>query len=153
MRNLFLLVLMALAVVSCKKDTVSYEEQLKIDSDKIEAYLAEKNLTAEKTASGLYYIITLEGTGAKPIATSTVTVGYKGYFLDGTVFDQTYGSAWAQFNVSGVVPGFREALQLLKNKGKGTFFMPSGLAYGASGAGSIPANTPLIFEIDLVDFF
>lgn len=153
MRNLFLLVLMALAVVSCKKDTVSYEEQLKIDSDKIEAYLAEKNLTAQKTASGLYYIITLEGTGLKPGPTSTVTVGYKGYFLDGTVFDQTYGSAWAQFNVSGVVPGFSEGLQLLKNKGKGTFFLPSGLAYGASGAGSIPANTPLIFEIDLVDFF
>lgn len=144
--------LLLLLAFSCK-DTVSYEEQLALDTQKIETYLNEHNITAQKTASGLYYVITEEGNGSKPISTSTVTVGYKGYLLDGTVFDETVGSAWAQFNLGGVVPGFSEATRLLKTKGKGTFFMPSGLAYGTSGSGSIPANAPLVFEIYLVEFY
>lgn len=142
-----------LVLGSCKKDTVSYEEQFKIDTEAIEKYLADNNLTAQKTASGLYYIITLQGQDGRPGPTSTVTVGYKGSLLDGTVFDATIGSNWAQFNVSGVVPGFGEAVQLLEKKGRGTFIMPSGLGYGTRASGSIPANSPLIFEIELVDFF
>lgn len=152
MKYALLLISFLYFFTSCK-DTVSYQEQLDIDFVKIDAYLAEKGLTAQKTASGLYYIHTLDGTGEKPGPYSTVTVGYKGYFLNGEVFDETAPGAWAQFNVSGVVPGFGEALQLLKKKGRGTFLLPSGLAYGASGSGSIDPNTPLIFDLELVDFY
>ncbi len=152
MKYLFFFCAAFLALAGCK-DTVSYQEQLDIDSKKIEAYLSEKNLTAQKTASGLYYIITLEGTGAKPEYGSTVTVGYKGYFLNGDVFDQTSPGAWVQFKTTGVVPGFGEAVQLLNKGGRGTFLLPSGLAYGSSGSGSIDPDTPLIFDIELVDFF
>lgn len=142
-----------LSFSACKDSSLSYEEQFKLDTEAIEKYLADNNLTAQKTASGLYYIITLQGQDGRPGPTSTVTVGYKGYLLDGTIFDETIGSNWAQFNVSGVVLGFGEAVQLLEKKGRGTFIMPSGLGYGSRASGSIPANSPLIFEIELVDFF
>lgn len=135
------------------KDTVSYQEQLDIDSKKIDTYLSEKGITAQKTASGLYYLITLEGAGTKPGPYSTVTVGYKGYFLNGEVFDETSPGAWAQFSASGVVPGFSEALQLLKKGGRGTFMLPSGLAYGTSGSGGIDPDTPIVFDIELIDFY
>ncbi len=79
-------------------------------------------------------------------------VKYKGYLTDGTVFDQTTGSLSATFSLSGLIEGWQEGIPLLKKGGKGTFFLPSALGYGPSGAGSIPPNTVLIFEIELLDF-
>lgn len=148
-----LLILVALITFSNCQDSVSYEEQLSIDSQKIDAYLAEKGLTAQKTASGLYHIITVEGTGPNPVYTSTVKIKYKGYFLNGEVFDETPAGQFSEFGVSGVVAGFGEAVTLLKKGGRGTFLLPSGLAYGTRGSGSIDPNTPLIFDIDLLEFY
>lgn len=153
MKKLLLFLLLPAFLLSCKDDGLTYEEQLAKDTELIEQYLRDNNLTAQKTASGLYYIITLPGQDGSPGYNSTVTVGYKGFLLDGTQFDATEPNKWAQFRVSGVVPGFGEALTLLEKKGRGKFFLPSGLGYGTRGSGSIPANSVLIFEIELVDFF
>ncbi len=161
MKHLFTFLLCAAlcTFLSCKDDnnepTRTYEEQLAIDLQAIDAYLAEKTITAQTTTSGLRYIISSLGdnNNVKPAANSVVTVRYKGYFLDGKVFDETEGLEVSQFNVGGVVQGFGEGLQLLNKNGKGTFFIPSGLGYGRFGSGPIDPNTPIIFDIELVDFF
>lgn len=145
-----LLAVFGLSLFACNKD--ESEEQLREDIAQIEQYLKDKGLTAQSTASGLRYIITKEGTGPNPTIQNTVTVRYKGYFLDGSVFDQTQGTETTSFLLGGVIEGWQECVPLLKAGGKGTFLLPSALAYGPSGAGSIPPNTPLIFDIELVSF-
>lgn len=135
---------------ACKD--LSPAEQLEKDIKKIQEYLSENSLTANSTDSGLHYIITQEGTGGHPNLQSNVTVKYKGYLLDGTVFDQTTGNQTATFPLANLISGWQECIPLLKKGGKGTFFLPSALGYGPSGSGSIPANAPLIFEIELVNF-
>jgi FKBP-type peptidyl-prolyl cis-trans isomerase FkpA len=151
MRKLLFLSLGLVLLVSCKKD-LTPEEQLQKDLGLIRQYLADNNLTADSTSSGLHYIITKEGTGGKPPANSTVTVKYKGYLLDGTVFDETTGSSTATFPLFNLIQGWQEGIPLLKKDGKGTFLIPSYLGYGSSPVGTIPANSVLIFEIELVKF-
>jgi len=137
---------------SCEKGLTD-EQQLQADIEKIKEYLSDRNLTAESTASGLHYIITKEGTGGHPTINSTVTVNYVGKLLKNEkVFDQTTGTP-IKFPLSNLIRGWQEGIPFLKKSGKGTFFIPSALGYGPSGSGSdIPANAPLIFEIELVDF-
>jgi FKBP-type peptidyl-prolyl cis-trans isomerase FkpA len=153
MRNYaLLLALAALFLSACNKDdTISPEEQLRIDQEKIQQYLSEKGLTAQTLPSGLSYIHTLVGTGGSPSVQSTVSVKYKGYFLDGKVFDQS-GSLAVTFPLSNLIPAWQEGIPLMKKGGKTTLFCPSALAYGTRGAGTIPPNTPLIFDIELVNF-
>jgi FKBP-type peptidyl-prolyl cis-trans isomerase FkpA len=137
--------------VGCKKDNTD-AQQLATDTTAIEKYLSDHNLTAQKSASGLYYIISTPGTGGHPTSQSTVTVNYKGYLLDGSVFDQTTPGQPRTFGLDGLIQGWQEAIPMLQKGGKGTFFLPSYLGYGPSGKGSIPGNTVLIFDITLVTF-
>jgi len=104
------------------------------------------------TASGLQYQILQEGTGATPKPTDQVTVHYKGTLLDGKVFDSSYDrSEPATFIVGQVIPGWVEALQLMKVGSKAKLFIPPALAYGESGAGQdIGPNSLLIFEVELL---
>lgn len=152
MRQLSLFLAIAcLSVLSCKKD-VSPEEQLQIDIQKIKDYLVANNLTATALPSGLHYIITLEGQGNNPTLQSNVTVRYKGYLLDGMVFDQTSGTSTVTFPLANLIPAWQEGIPLMKRGGKGTFFSPSALAYGPDGVPGIPGNSVLIFEIELANF-
>jgi FKBP-type peptidyl-prolyl cis-trans isomerase FkpA len=147
-----LLLLSVLLAASCKK-VLSPEEQLQADKDKIKEYLTSKNLTATERPSGLHYIITTEGSGEKPTLNNSVTVRYKGYLLDGTVFDQTQGTQTRAFDLRRLISSWQEGIPLLKKGGKGTFLVPSYLGYGSQGSGGlIPPNAVLIFEIELVDF-
>lgn len=143
MKKLLLLFVLAVSL-SCSKEEVDYDAQNEMD---IQEYISANNLTVQKTASGLYYIINTSGSGSFPTFNSNVTLGYKGYFLNGTTFDQSSG---ATFNVGQVVPGFGEAVKLLKPGGSGTFILPSRLGYGTSGAGSIKAGDVIIFDINLI---
>lgn len=144
--------LLFIILFSCCDKTLSPEEQLQEDIRIIKQYLADNNLTADSTTNGLHYIITQEGTGGHPSLQSTVTVKYKGYLTDGSVFDQTSGSKTAKFNLSGLIEGWQIGIPLLKKGGKGTFLLPSAIGYGPGGSSSIPPNSVLIFEIELVDF-
>ena len=76
-----------------------------------------------------------------------MTIGYKGYFLDNSIFDQSMN---ATFNLSAVIPGFAQSVQLLKPGGSGTFIIPSRLAYGNKGSSSIPGGAVLVFDINLI---
>lgn len=122
------------------------------DMEKIEDYLSRNNLIATPTASGLYYIITEEGSGGHPNLQSTVTVRYKGYLLDGNVFDETVGNQTLSWPLMSLIEGWQIGIPLLQKGGKGTFFIPSHLGYGPQKAGDIPGNSVLIFDIELVDF-
>jgi FKBP-type peptidyl-prolyl cis-trans isomerase len=118
-------------------------------------FLAEnKKKDGVKTLpSGLQYKVIKQGTGATPTATDTVTTHYRGTFLNGKTFDSSYDRGQpAQFPVNKVIPGWTEALQLMKVGDKWQLFIPSELAYGEKGAGAdIPPNATLIFDIELLD--
>ncbi len=119
-----------------------------------EAFLTE-NKTKEGVVtlpSGLQYKILKAGEGKKPTDSDIVEVNYRGTFIDGTEFDSSYGRKQpATFKVSGVIPGWKEALKLMSVGSKWQIFVPSQLAYGERGAGSkIGPNATLIFEIELI---
>jgi FKBP-type peptidyl-prolyl cis-trans isomerase FklB len=119
-----------------------------------EAFLAEnKKKEGVKTLpSGLQYKVIKQGTGKKPAAADTVTTHYKGTLIDGTEFDSSYkrGNP-ASFQVSGVIPGWTEALQLMEEGSKWQLFVPPNLAYGERGAGqNIGPHATLIFEVELI---
>jgi FKBP-type peptidyl-prolyl cis-trans isomerase len=105
------------------------------------------------TASGLQYEVVKEGTGATPTADEMVTIHYKGTLIDGTVFDSSYERNKPEtFGVGGVIPGFSEALQLMKVGSKYKVYIPSQLGYGANvnPQGKIKPNSVLIFEVELL---
>jgi FKBP-type peptidyl-prolyl cis-trans isomerase FklB len=119
-----------------------------------EAFLA-KNKGAKgvkTTASGLQYKVVTAGKGKLPKAEDTVTVNYRGTLIDGTEFDSSYKRGQpATFPVKGVIGGWTEALQLMKEGSKWMLYIPSSLAYGERGAGHlIGPNSTLVFEVELV---
>jgi len=119
-----------------------------------EAFLAEnKKKEGVKTLpSGLQYKVIKAGTGEKPKLTDTVMTQYRGTLIDGTEFDSSYRRGQpVSFPVTGVIPGWTEALQLMEEGAKWQLFIPPNLAYGERGAGrDIGPNATLIFEIELV---
>jgi FKBP-type peptidyl-prolyl cis-trans isomerase FklB len=120
-----------------------------------QAFLKENGQRPEvtTTASGLQYLVINEGEGASPKATDKVTVHYRGTLLNGKEFDSSYRRGQpASFPVNGVIPGWVEALQLMKVGSKWRLFIPSELAYGARGAGQdIGPNETLVFEVELLE--
>ncbi len=134
------------------------EEKAKVESEKSkvegEKYLAD-NANKEGvmvTESGLQYEVMSEGEGAKPVATDVVKVHYKGTLLDGTEFDSSYSrNEPTTFPLNRVIPGWTEGLQLMPVGSKYKFTIPSDLAYGDRDLGKIPANSTLIFEVELLE--
>lgn len=117
------------------------------------AYLAEngKKTGVSTTASGLQYEILSQGTGAKPKPSDTVKVHYQGTLTDGSVFDSSIQRGEpASFRLDQVIPGWTEALQLMNVGSKYRLTIPPELAYGDQGAGPIPANATLVFEVELL---
>lgn len=114
--------------------------------------LNAKTKGVETTESGLQYEVTRKGKGKQPTAEDTVKVHYSGSLIDGTEFDSSYKrGAPADFPVSGVIPGFSEGLQLMKEGAKYRFVIPAAQAYGPQGPGSIGPNQTLIFEVELIE--
>ncbi len=110
-----------------------------------------KRVEVKTTPTGLQYEIIQEGNGPKPTATDQVEVHYTGKLLDGTVFDSSVERGEPiTFPVSGVIPGWVEALQMMSAGSKWRLFIPSELAYGAQGAGPIGPNQTLIFDVELL---
>ncbi len=107
--------------------------------------------SGKTTASGLKYIVLVEGTGASPVATSNVKVHYTGTFLDGKVFDSSVQRGEPiDFPLNQVIPGWTEGVQLMKEGAKYKFYIPYKLAYGERAMGPIPAKSDLIFEVELL---
>ena len=117
------------------------------------AFLAEnaKRDGVTTLASGLQYEILTAGEGAKPTAEDQVRTHYHGTLIDGTVFDSSYQRGKpAEFPVGGVIAGWTEALQLMGVGSKWRLYVPSELAYGAQGVGSIPPHSVLVFDVELL---
>ena len=118
------------------------------------AYLVEnaKREGVTVLASGLQYEVLVAGEGAKPSAEDQVRTHYHGTLIDGTVFDSSYERGQpAEFPVGGVIAGWTEALQLMNAGSKWRLYVPSELAYGAQGVGSIPPHSVLVFDVELLD--
>ncbi|WP_199100363.1 FKBP-type peptidyl-prolyl cis-trans isomerase [Dyella sp. ASV21] len=120
-----------------------------------DAFLA-KNKTAagvKSTASGLQYQVISQGTGARPGPNDTVQVNYVGTFVNGEVFDDSSkheGGGAASIPLAGVIPGFREGMQMMQVGGHYKFFIPSNIAYGAQPQNGFPPNATIIFDVTLV---
>lgn len=113
-----------------------------------------KEAGAIVTPTGLVYKSVREGTGASPTAADMVKVHYRGTFADGSEFDSSYArNSPAQFPLGGVIPCWTEGVQKMKVGGKAKLTCPSKIAYGERGAGNgkIPPNTPLQFEVELLE--
>lgn len=119
------------------------------NEQEILTYLTDNNLTAQKSNSGLHYIINEPGTGAFPTSNDNVTVAYRGYFTNGTVFDES-SSSGISFGLQQVIAGWTEGIPYLKEGGSGILLIPSRLAYGDNGRGSIPGGAVLIFDVELI---
>ena len=121
---------------------------LKASTDFLEANKARPGVVT--LPSGLQYEIVAEGAGAMPKADDTVVVDYKGTLVNGEQFDSSYDRGEpAKFTVGGVIPGWSEALQVMKIGSKWKLYIPPSLAYGDKGAGPIGPNQALIFEVEL----
>jgi len=125
------------------------------EENKIEgADFLAKNKTEKgviTTPSGLQYKTTKEGTGISPDTNDKVTVHYTGTLLDGTKFDSSVDRGQpATFGLNQVIKGWTEGLQLLKEGGKATFYIPYELAYGQNGSRTIPGCATLIFDVELI---
>ncbi len=146
-------------IATLQKDLMTKQQErqkaaLEKNKKEGEAYLeANKKKPGVKVLpSGLQYKVLSEGKGKSPRASDTVTVNYRGTLIDGTEFDSSYKRGQpATFPVSGVIPGWTEALQLMKEGAKWELYIPSNLAYGERGAGGvIGPDTTLVFEVELI---
>jgi FKBP-type peptidyl-prolyl cis-trans isomerase len=135
------------------EEAMNPKEQATADAKLIQDFLAKNKIEAEQDTSGIWYTITEPGTGGNPTLSSKVKTHYKGMLLNGTVFDSSYDRGQpVEFGLNEVIKGWQLAIPKLQKGGKGTFYIPSGLAYGPAGAGgAIGANAVLIFEVELLD--
>lgn len=130
------------------------EKDAKENEDKGTAYRTAfaKEKGVKTTKSGLMYLVEKAGSGEAPKNTDTVVVNYKGTLIDGTEFDNSYTRGEPlSFRLDGVIPGWTEGLKHIKKGGKIKLVIPPDLAYGKTGVPGIPANSTLVFDVELLD--
>ncbi|MDN5650694.1 MAG: FKBP-type peptidyl-prolyl cis-trans isomerase, partial [Acinetobacter sp.] len=136
------------------KQMLEFKQAADVNAKQGETFLVEnaKKAGVITRPSGLQYSVLQQGTGKSPSAKSKVSVNYEGRLLDGTVFDSSFARNEAvEFQVSQVIQGWTEGLQLMKEGAKYRFFIPAKLAYGEIGAGdAIGPNSTLIFDVELL---
>ena len=149
---LFLMTLM----VSCNSNDSNTNAPLQepfdyseINEQDINAYLTANDLVSLKTESGLHYIIENQGDGVKPNASSNVTVAYKVYFLNGTVFDESSAEGLT-IGLNQVIEGWTEGISLFNEGGNGILLVPAHLGYGSFDYSTIPGGSVLVFDISLI---
>lgn len=148
-----------------KEQEAASSEQMSIDDKLIQEYLKKNNINAQKTASGLYYVITQPGTGANPSKGQEVSMNYTGTLLDGTKFDSNEDPKFShvetfkfKLGTGQVIKGWDEGIALLNKGAKATLIVPSTMAYGKqempgnpNNPKGIPANSVLIFNVQMLD--
>jgi len=143
----------AIVMASCSSDTTNVpleEKDFREENEaEINAYLDANNLESRTTSSGLHYIIENPGDGAQQNATSNVTVAYRGYFLNGSAFDESTASG-VSFNLNQVIPGWTEGIPLFREGGSGVLLIPAHLAYGSFDFNGIPGGSVLVFDVELI---
>jgi len=156
------LILFSIAFVAgCKKAEDPYAGYtLEREQTMIQEWLTQMTTNKkdiDTTATGLYYILETEGTGATVKAGNTVKVKYIGMFLDGSVFDASsyYGDGIMTYihkdSNTRMIQGWEEGIEIMNKGAKAAFLIPSAKGYGPTGNNTIPRNTPLIFIIEVVE--
>ena len=149
-QNIFRDLSMALSNVEAKKAEEASFDTLEEGVAFLEENGRKENVST--TESGLQYEVVTLGDGPMPTEASTVAVFYEGTLLDGTIFDGNFDTGdTITFPLNGVIPGWTEGLQLMPVGSTYRFFIPSNLAYGSNGTGPIPANSTLIFKVELLE--
>ncbi len=143
-------VFVLLMSTSCKEEEIDYTEA---EIEIIEDFMTYRGLDIEPSESGLYFMDEEVGIGDYPVAEDTVEVYYTGLFLNGIRFDgRTTGDPFEfVVDVTSVIEGWHEGVQLIKEGGEAILIIPSWLAYGTRGYASIPGYTPLYFSIELLN--
>lgn len=157
MKKLFMLTPVAL-LLACGGETETTTEnttpevvELTVDQQ-IENYLEEKGWTAERHETGIYIVTDSLGTGEeRPTLNDDVTIFYQGYLLDGTQFDGTMEEP-ATFPLANLIEGWQIGIPMFGKGGKGKLVIPAEYGYGSKKVGDIPANSILMFEIELIDW-
>lgn len=149
MKYLLSALLVVILFASCSKENNATVDYVSKNELEIKDYIAKNSLTAQRTNTGLYYVITNPGTGTNPTATSNVTVAYKGYFTNGAVFDESSATGIA-FGLNQVIKGWTEGITYFKSGGSGKLLIPSHLGYGSYNYSGIPGGSVLIFDIKLI---
>lgn len=152
MKNYIFLLLFLPAILACDKDECPYPDSIATASaseiSDIQEYLDANSLTATQHPSGFFYRVNTAGAGATPDLCSAVTVKYIGKLTNGSVFDAN--ASGISFILGRLILGWQKGIPLIKPGGSITLYIPPSLGYGSSAVGSIPANSILIFDIDLV---
>jgi len=149
-QNIFRELSMELSNVEAKKAEEDSFQTLEEGVSFLEENGRKENVIT--TESGLQYEVVTLGDGPMPTEASTVSVFYEGTLIDGTVFDSSYETGdTVSFPLNGVIPGWTEGLQLMPVGSTYKFYIPSNLAYGSSATGPIPANSTLIFKVELLE--
>lgn len=143
-----------LVLVDFEDSKAMEEKQIGVDEQKLQAYFKEKNITPEKTQSGLYYVIDKPGKGKQVERGSMVSVDYTGKGLDGTTFDSNVEEEFGhvqpftfQAGRGQVIPGWDEGILLLQEGSQARFFIPSTLAYGSQELPGVGRNANLVFDV------
>ena len=163
-KYLLLFSLFVVTLSACNKDQIT--AQASVDDAKIQAYIKANNITGlTKDPSGVYYSVLKAGTGAYPVSSftavsstdpttgSTIRYSYIGQYLNGQTFQSSEGSTLTLNKSAGVIDGFLYGMPHINAGGRIFLIIPSALAYGTGGNGSIPANACLIFTVDLLSFY
>jgi FKBP-type peptidyl-prolyl cis-trans isomerase FkpA len=141
-----ILIFVLVGFFSCTKST---DDQYIEDIRLIESYIQLKGLEdVQKTEDGLHYQIIEPGDGISPTVTSKIKINYVGRLLNDNVFDSGFG---VTFELSGLITGWQLGIPKIKEGGKIKLIIPSRLAYGSRSTGGIPANSVLVFDIDLLE--
>jgi FKBP-type peptidyl-prolyl cis-trans isomerase FkpA len=135
----------------CLKDDSCTPKTVQSETAAMLSYANANGITPTTHSSGMLYQIVTAGAGATPTATSTVTVRYTGKFMDGRVFDSNATGSPISFGLNQVIQGWQLGLPLIKKDGLIKLIIPSSLAYGCAGYGSIPGDAVLYFEVQLID--
>jgi len=152
-KSFLIVILFVFALNACKKDENKCPEvTAKAPASEVEnlrTYIEDNNIIAVEDARGFFYSIDVPAAGSKPTSCSYVTVDYVGKLTNGTVFDSNNNIS---FDLSGLILGWQEGIPLIASGGSITLYLPPSLAYGSSANGSIPANSNMIFNINLKSF-
>jgi FKBP-type peptidyl-prolyl cis-trans isomerase FkpA len=157
MKNWIVYLCLAITSISCLKkenidcNNVTAPAVPASEITQVQNYLTSQNIVnAIQHSSGLFYTINNAGTGATPNQCNTVAVKYTGKLTNGQTFDQQITSP-ASFSLSGLIYGWRIGIPLLKTGGSIRLYVPPSLGYGSQGSAAIPANSVLVFDIELVN--
>ena len=145
-KYLLLLAILVTVFSSCSKDSFDPAKQAAKDDVAIQAYISANNITAAKDPSGVYYQVITAGTGAYPTTNSLITVNYTGKLLNGTMFDS--GSLHS-VALNTMIRGWQYGIPHVNTGGRILLLIPSALGYGNATQGSIPANSVLVFTVDV----